>query len=203
MLIIKLMNSGCPTPEWGPCTVAWVRDPGNSLWNGFFFQLESFRVEESLFHQWGFLSPALNFLESFYSHSLEVYLCPAVKCHLIDEIKDQNDFWNAIIIKIITSAHMYRMLGPVLNASDFVFKNNLWRCCNHSGWEHQDSCSWWGHLATETLGPIWPQSLRSQSFAISLLRALTRMGRGIWPESGQGERGQCEQRPGGSHEPGV
>lgn len=29
---------------------------------------------------------------------------------------------------------MYHVLGPVLNASDLVFKTNPWRCCGDSGW---------------------------------------------------------------------
>lgn len=29
---------------------------------------------------------------------------------------------------------MYRVLGPVLNASDLVFKTNPWSCCGASGW---------------------------------------------------------------------
>lgn len=68
------------------------------------------------FTRGGFFHQTSTSPRSLESQSLEVFLPGVLKCHLVEEIRQQNDFWKIIIV------HVYCVLGTVLSALDRVLK---------------------------------------------------------------------------------
>lgn len=98
-----------------------------------------------------------------------------------------------------------------LNALDLGLRINLWGAGAFTGTSLgrsipglMKSMLAQGHLATETQSPVWFQSPCPQPLAISLLRVLTGMDRGLLARKWhKGERRPHEQRQEGGNELGV